>query len=944
VGEPGIGKSRLLAELCERAGAGDKLVVSGSASELEQDLPFGVFVDALDEYVHSLEPHRLEALDEDVRSELAAVFPSLSALATEGTQTLQHERYRSYRAVRKLLELLTADRPLVLVLDDLHWADPASVELLGALLRRPPAAPVLLALALRPRQVPERLSSAIARAHRSSTLDRLELRALTRAEARELLDGATAAAVADGLFDESGGNPFYLEQLARAVGRAAPVTPGVDDLAWAGVDVPPLVAAALREELALLSAGARLVLEGAAVAGDPFEPELAAAAAATSEESAIDALDELLRFDLVRDTDVPRRYRFRHPLLRRAVYESTRGGWRLGAHERSAEALAARGASAFSRANHVERSARQGDASAVALLREAGDAAAHRAPASAARWFAGALRLLPEDAPAEERVGLLLERARSLAATGQFAESRAALLESIALVPDDAVALRVRLITACAGVEHLLGRHEQAHERLVAALGGLEEVGSPEGVALMIELGAGSYYRMDYASMREWASRALMASRPLENRPLIARALAVLAHGCALDAAATEAEQHRAEAAALIDALSDAELGSRLDCAVSLAAAELNLERLAEAGAHAERALAIGRATGQSDIVPVLNYCLGWSRRLRGELSSSAELLDGAVESARVSGNALSLAGNLLNRSLTALAAGDLDLALSTAEESVELTRRLDHGLATASSGLALAAALLEAGNAERAVEVLIGPSGGEELPLVPGAWRANWLELLTRCWLALGRIDAAERSAALSGSCAAAFGLRVSAALADRAAAAVALASADPVEAAERALASAAAADGVGARIEAALSRTLAGRALAQAGRVEHAVSELQRAATELHACGALRYRDAAERELRGLGQHLASRTRAGNADETGVQSLSERELQVARLIVERHTNPEIAAALFLSPKTIETHIRNIFRKLSVTSRVQVARAVERDDVESRVDSAAPL
>src|SRR5215472_16742497 len=219
VGEPGIGKTRLLRELAARAGARGHLVLAGAASEFERDLPFSVFVDALDEYVAGLEPDRLAVLDNAVQAELAHVFPSLSALAGGQQVSPQHERYRSHRAVRALLEHLAQTRPLVLVLDDFHWADSASAELLGALLRRPPAAAVLIAVVLRPRQTPERLAIALARAHRSAAVTRVDLGALTLDEARQLLGQRFDVARAAVLYQESGGNPFYLEQLARSPAR-----------------------------------------------------------------------------------------------------------------------------------------------------------------------------------------------------------------------------------------------------------------------------------------------------------------------------------------------------------------------------------------------------------------------------------------------------------------------------------------------------------------------------------------------------------------------------------------------------------------------------------------------------------------------------------------------------------------------------------------------------
>jgi DNA-binding CsgD family transcriptional regulator len=138
-------------------------------------------------------------------------------------------------------------------------------------------------------------------------------------------------------------------------------------------------------------------------------------------------------------------------------------------------------------------------------------------------------------------------------------------------------------------------------------------------------------------------------------------------------------------------------------------------------------------------------------------------------------------------------------------------------------------------------------------------------------------------------------------------------------------------------AAIEAGQARILAGRALAQAGDGERATAELARAAAAFDAMGAPRYRAEAERELGRLGHRRHRRTRSGAAGAGDVSSLTERELEVARLIVDRRTNAQIAAELFLSTKTVETHVRNLFHKLGVSSRVEVARAVERADQRAR-------
>jgi DNA-binding NarL/FixJ family response regulator/tetratricopeptide (TPR) repeat protein len=930
VGEPGIGKTRLLGELASRADGQGHLVLAGSASELERELPFWVFVDALDEYLEALEPRRRGALDEEVLADLGSVFPSL---ANGGRPDQGDERYRVHRGMRRLLEALAATKPLVLLLDDVHWSDAASAELLGTLLRRPPAAAVLVGIAARPRQVPDTLAGTLARALAAGTLTRIELTGLSSDEARELLGSGVPETAADSLYAESSGNPFYLQQLARSPRPAVPASDSSAGVALAGVQVPQAVAAALTGELALLDAEERRVLEGAAVAGDPFEPELAAAAAGVSEDAALTALDELLARDLVRHTEVPRRFRFRHPLVRGAVYEGAPGGWRLTAHERAAAALGERGAPVGARAHHVERSARHGDMEAVAVLTEAGQAAAGRAPASAGRLFEAALRLLPATAPVTERARLLDALAGAHTAAGWFEAGYDAMRERLDLPSDDPLPHRVRLIAAIASLEHLIGRNAQAHARLERALEELPDQTSEEAVALMIELGIDGFFRMDYAAMVEFEKRALEAARPFGNKVLIATPAGILAFGQVLAGEFDEAGKTLLEAGPLVDSLSDTELSRARRAINNVASAELYLERYADAERHSERSLAVAIATGQGQFVPIL-FWTSIIRTARGRLDDAAELQDAAIEVARLSGHAQGLAWNLGARALTATAAGDVEGALAAAEEAVEAAGMGAEGLTFPALWVhvGLASALLELGDGQRATEIVLDGAGGEELPLLPAGWRPLVFEFLTRAALLRGSrgdaVRAAERAAAYAEE---QKGLRLPRVSSQRAAAAIALDDGDPAAAAIRALDAAAAAAEISAPIEEAASRLLAGRALAAAGERDRAATELTTAAGIFESCGALPRRDAADRELGKIGKRSHRRTRRGKVDGAGIELLTERELEVARLVVDRRTNAQIAEELFLSPKTVETHIRHLFQKLEVSSRVEVARVVER-------------
>jgi predicted ATPase len=247
-GEPGIGKSRLLRELLASAVGRGLIVLSGRAAELEAELPFGVFADAMDDWLQGLPPEHRRMLAGEVVSPLAIVLPAYEGLASAQPPELQQERYRAYRAVRNLLGTIAADTPVVVILDDVQWADPGSLELLSYLLAHPPRGPVLLTLGFRPAQLPARLATALAAAERDHDARRVHLEPLGPLAARQLLLTDVPEAVFERLYRESGGNPFFLLQLARGAQGAAPTLATPGDTAT----VPEPVRAALATELSSL--------------------------------------------------------------------------------------------------------------------------------------------------------------------------------------------------------------------------------------------------------------------------------------------------------------------------------------------------------------------------------------------------------------------------------------------------------------------------------------------------------------------------------------------------------------------------------------------------------------------------------------------------------------------------------------------------------------------
>ena len=934
-GEPGIGKSRLLTGVLARATARGWTSLYGAASAAAGGVPFGVVVDALD---HHLDGLGAALAEPPVDGALAAVFPALApvfpaltsvfpalasafpalvdALPATDRRLTREAGYRTCRALGALLELLaTSSAGLVVALDDVHLADDASLLLLGELVRHPPRAPVVLLVAYRPAQAPAGLTAALSVPAAQAPLVRVPLGPLTRTDVGDALGPAADRLLGDELYGRSGGNPLYLLAFAPYAYRpdgATAMLAGADTLP--ARELPEPVRSTVLTDLAKLGRRSALVARAAAVAGDPFDPALVVEVAGVPRPVVLDALDALAGADLVRPVHLSSEFHFRHPVVRHAIYLSAEPGWRLAAHGRAAAALSGAGAPATVRAPHLAHVARRGDEHALGVLVEAGRAEAGRAPAVAAQWFRAALHLLPE---AAARADVVADLAGALAAGGELRQSH----EHLQGVRDErATATRL-------WVERLLGLRVGAPPA--------DLVGPDAPAFLRLELAVDAHQRGWDRSLTT-AERAL--DRANDERDELLRALAAAVHAVT----ALARGDLRSAAGSLRLAIELTRqiradiLAGRPELFAWLAGAELMRGHLDRSLRYAERGLALARATGQVSRLPELLTARSGALARRGRLAEALEDTDSILRIARQIDSRPYRAIGLSLRSQQLSLLGDHEHAVPAARSALTAAEPVN-GRTLALAALSQIVVGTRLGQPQVAPQ-LVDRCGGPELPAVGFADALVGYNHLAWSEAMVGRTDRAGQWAAraeeavgrdgagrwCSGGYAALARARV---LLDR----------HPSDAANHAERAAETMASVGCVVEAGEARLLLATAAARAGQPARAAAAVRHAESLLSSTGepallavtARRWRDG----LPSAPARPSAEPGPAHRSTGRPYGLTARELEVARLVADGHTNREIAEQLFIGERTVETHLARVFGKLRVKRRAAVAGALVRQD-----------
>jgi DNA-binding CsgD family transcriptional regulator/tetratricopeptide (TPR) repeat protein len=986
-GEAGIGKTRLVEEFARQARERGARVLIGECLRIgDGGLPFAPFVAALRELVRGVQPGELPALLGPGRSRLARLVPELDGTMNQeghGLDSRRRARAQLFEAVLDTLERVARQVPLVLVIENLQWADSSSLDLLSYLAQVIREGRILIVATVRSDEIRDRdpLLTHLAELERIDVVERLELGPLGRRDVWDLVERALGGGaddeLVDALLERTDGNPFFVEQLldarreAEAAGGSGAPEADPDDPTT--LDLAPRLRDVLLARVAGLSAPAREVLRAAAAAGRLVDDELLAAVVELPAREIREALREAVdRRILVavddprtRDaegTDPPVAHAFRHELLREVVLGELFAGERQRLHAGFAAALSARATDPESAGT------------------EPPDPAELAYHWDAAHDWPRALQACVE-------AGFAAEHTYAFAEAWRHDERALELWDRIADADRLVLGDRVSLIERTAEVASLVGEHRRAVELGRAAIAAIPAGEDDARRALLHERlrwflwEAGDRVAAE-AALREAAS--LSADGP----PSAARAR-FHAHRAALDMAAGRFAVSRGGAeVALAEARAT---GARVEEALALGVLGWDTALLGDIDGgivHLETARAIA-----ADVDNIEGEALGWTTL--AELQELVGRADAAVASARAGvadaerlGVARTYGGRLRATEGAAL------LALGRWEEAA---RAIEAGFDARPTGRAETALLVEAArldtgqgrfaqaarrlDAARTVDDTLG--GGDDRPAILAAtvelavWRGSIAEVRAAADEAV-RIAERHRSDPALGRLLA-LAVRAEADVATRARARhddAAAAGAGKVAAGRaRTLAAwavdrAASAPGVAVRFEAAaaLARVELARCrgparpddwqaiatgLQAASRpVEAAYAWFREGEARLAARGS---REAATTALRSahavatevgakpLAAEVATLARlagielvAGGPDADAHPALAglgltAREAEVLRLVAGGWTNQQIADALFIARKTASVHVSNILGKLGVDSRVEAAAIAHR-------------
>ena len=917
VGQMGIGKTRL-AEEALAAGRGQGfLVLVGRTPPVGSGLAYAPLLSAFGAILRSLDPAERDELIGDL-PHLGRLWPEFGLPPPAPVEDADLERALLFEAVARLLDRLSSESPVLLVIDDLHWADAPSLALLGYLVPTVTGLPIALVGTYRPEGLLENkaLRQFVTNSRRSGTVSEVPLRGLDPDEVAELAAGILGDAPPASLLELSGraaGTPLFVEALIRGLLDAGTLVHTADGWTLAG-DSPAALPRSVRDlvvdRLDLLGADEHSTVELIAHGPQGLPHDLCERAGGLGSDELLTVVGRLIEAGLLVQEDEGHEvvYRLAHPLIQEVAAGNLPAvaGRRLHARlARTVEELRPRDLDRL--AYHYSRAGREIDrARALEVLLEAGERA-HGLAAhdEAARHFGAALPLIRDGQRPELLAGVLERLGHSWEPLGEMAAATEVWHEALAeferLGDLRAVArLRRRLAFVAQGIGDIAaaGRHLAAGIAALEQLPLCHELFELYGARLMIEPPAGDPERVRLA-----AAELLDLAERLGSPRARADALLSAAFSLWLSAAVP------------IDSLQP-----KVDSEEALRIAEESGEWLLARQAHRELAW-FGFHSGDHAAM---------RHHARAEIDIDRRLGDIAHEPRSV-----------MQLGYAALFAGDFEEALALGQQALAGTRRSNQRRAIAMCLIQLAIARIYRGDldaAERELAELreVYP----QLPNDPRGMRVvvGWAEAL----LALERGDAVGAAEAVAGihtpvtnillgtaqvlsgdqagarqtlaKLVAARPATYAAALADRLRGLINQSWGDGDDANECFERSAAALDALDLPFEAAVSRLHAGT-----------VESVRQALTTFESVGAARYADRARRALRGLGVRLPS-PRSGRG---GDQPLSRREMEVARLVAEGLTNAEIAERLVLSVRTVESHLDHVYARLGISSRAALARWV---------------